>query len=441
MDSTANNIARSGALKPLNKYLSKYPNIQKVYDSAYWNEYTFDSNKYFLKGPIMLATSRYCTLIRQDWLDKLKLPMPTTVQEFYNVAKAFVKSEPDGKSPTYALSGRVGMGIDNFWALSPAYGNPNIDIGIPYIYVDYKTKKLALWQTSDAARAYFKEISRWWKEGLIDKECTTNTTDPFDTKINNGTVGTVCHMAESAGWRTTEIRKMQKRKEPVLTAMPALKGTGYKNPFGGEGGTEKGRAFDAYWGIPKSCKNIANVLKIFDFEASPAFNDFAVFGLEGYEYTKKNGTYVINVDYNQNKSFFDLYSFTFNMASFNKTQKDRVYARYAGDGNADYDPISDTKNGPVARSAAAYELVAKTSVPYQSWTTVIPALPVEDDYPDYQSPNTQLYVKFITGELDANKDSDWKSYLEQVKNSGILDIMKAKEAWLKKNAPKYFNKW
>ena len=33
--------------------------------------------------------------IRQDWLDKLGLSMPTTVDEWYNVLKAF-RADPNG---------------------------------------------------------------------------------------------------------------------------------------------------------------------------------------------------------------------------------------------------------------------------------------------------------------------------------------------------------
>ena len=35
-------------------------------------------------------------LIRKDWLDKLGLPIPTTLDDFYNVMKAFSENDPDG---------------------------------------------------------------------------------------------------------------------------------------------------------------------------------------------------------------------------------------------------------------------------------------------------------------------------------------------------------
>src|SRR5205085_1615698 len=39
---------------------------------------------------------RLSLVVRQDWLDKLGLKAPTTLDEFYDVAKAFTEKDPDG---------------------------------------------------------------------------------------------------------------------------------------------------------------------------------------------------------------------------------------------------------------------------------------------------------------------------------------------------------
>jgi putative aldouronate transport system substrate-binding protein len=388
-----------------------------------------------LKGTTQFPSATYCTLIRQDWLDKLKLKMPTTVQELHDVLTAFVKAEPDGQHPTYGLTGRVGN--DNFWSVSTAYGNPNIDTGIPFVYIDYATKKLVLWNTSNAARAYFKEIVKWYREGLIDKEFLMNNTDAFFSRIKNGVSGTISHQANAAGWLTTEMRQVQQKTVPELAAIPALKGTGFKNSFGGEGGTEKMQEFEGYWGISIYSKNIDNVLKLFDFETSPKFNDFAVYGLEGLEYHLKNGAPVMDVDYIQNKTFSVAYGLASNKATYTKAQNEYIYSKSAGEGDKTYDP----KASAIARTVKAYSVVTPTAVPYQKWASSIPGLPIEDLHPDVNSPIKALIVKMIIGELDANKDSDWKTYLKAVNDTGINDIIKEKEKYLKKNSPKYFDKW
>ena len=69
-DTFAINIAKSGALEPLNKYINKYPNLLKVYNDDYLKEYSFNENKYFLKTPYILPVENKCSLIRQNWLER-----------------------------------------------------------------------------------------------------------------------------------------------------------------------------------------------------------------------------------------------------------------------------------------------------------------------------------------------------------------------------------
>jgi ABC-type glycerol-3-phosphate transport system substrate-binding protein len=52
--------------------------------------------------------------IRRDWLDKLKLKMPTTPDELFNVARAFTMNDPDGngKNDTYGFTAAAaGSGV------------------------------------------------------------------------------------------------------------------------------------------------------------------------------------------------------------------------------------------------------------------------------------------------------------------------------------------
>jgi putative aldouronate transport system substrate-binding protein len=55
-------------------------------------------------------------VVRQDWLDKLGLKAPTTLDEFLTVAKAFTEKDPDGngKADTYGFCAYIeGSGIQN----------------------------------------------------------------------------------------------------------------------------------------------------------------------------------------------------------------------------------------------------------------------------------------------------------------------------------------
>lgn len=430
-DGYAMNIARSGALEPLNPHFDKYPNLKRVYNEEYWEEYAFDENKYFLKSVDYWPLGRSAVLIRQDWLDKLGLKMPETVQELYNVAKAFVQAEPDGQK-TFGLMGR--KDLTHFFALSSAFGCPSTSPQFPYIYVDKATKQLVCWQTSEAGRAYFKEVAKWWKEGLIDPESLTNTGDQFWGKINNGQIGIICHQAESSAWVTTQIRQTQKRKEPLLTLVPALKGTGYKNPYGTEGGFEKKKPYDLYFGVPKGNKNVDNVLKLFDFQCSPEFVDYVIFGIEGIEHNVVDGKKVLD-KMNVNKvSFSNDYALTVDRSALKPEHHETVLLDASGGGDPELDPLEDA----MERVKNAFATSETYATDYQKWASMLPRLPEEDLHPDVLQAMRSLYIRLVTAELDANKDADWEKYLKEVESIGFNQILKAKEKYLLENLPRFF---
>ncbi|MBO0780898.1 MAG: extracellular solute-binding protein, partial [Ktedonobacteraceae bacterium] len=90
---------------------------------------TIDGKKYVLQEKAGL-NKRQGLFIRQDWLDKLHLQQPKTLDDLMNVAKAFTFNDPDGdgKNDTYGFGaffnpGGVGLG-NNFQALFGSVGLP-----------------------------------------------------------------------------------------------------------------------------------------------------------------------------------------------------------------------------------------------------------------------------------------------------------------------------
>ena len=91
---------------------------------------TYNGKLYGLADPGNLVQTD-AMVIRQDWLDKLGLKAPTTLDEFMTVAKAFTNDDPDGngKKDTYGLcafidgSGLNGAGVGpRFDFVYGAYG-------------------------------------------------------------------------------------------------------------------------------------------------------------------------------------------------------------------------------------------------------------------------------------------------------------------------------
>lgn len=128
-------------------------------------------------------------LIRKDWLDKLGLQVPVTLDDYYNVLKAFTMDDPDGngKDDTYGYGAYVeiravedGLGC-RFAPFFGAFGvegtfnstkaNPGLNIYKP----EYKE-----------ALAYIHRLS---DEGLIDPRWTVHSKNTFRDAWKSGKIG------------------------------------------------------------------------------------------------------------------------------------------------------------------------------------------------------------------------------------------------------------
>ena len=105
--------------------------------------------------------------IRQDWLDKLGLEMPTTTEEFREVLKAFVTQDPNGNGEADEI-GLTGATTWNtmleYCLLGWSFQNIKPDF---WLYLD-DAGEVAFSASTDAYREGLRYIKSLYDEGLID---------------------------------------------------------------------------------------------------------------------------------------------------------------------------------------------------------------------------------------------------------------------------------
>lgn len=92
-NATVRKAMKSGMFWDVEKYLKDYPNLAKI------SKKTIDASKidgHLYGVPYVKPMARYGILIRQDWLDKLGLKAPKTVNDLTKIAQAFTEDDPDG---------------------------------------------------------------------------------------------------------------------------------------------------------------------------------------------------------------------------------------------------------------------------------------------------------------------------------------------------------
>jgi len=120
----AKNSVRSGAFWEIGPYLDQFPNLRQM-DENILSQAALDNKIYGLYTERL--SSRQGIIIREDWLDRLKLEKPKTIDELYEVLRAFTYDDPDGNGidDTFGLTDRNDLIFGVFKTLSSYFGTPN----------------------------------------------------------------------------------------------------------------------------------------------------------------------------------------------------------------------------------------------------------------------------------------------------------------------------
>lgn len=187
-----------GVLLPLEGYIEKYaPTIKKVLDAdpsirkaITASDGHIYSLPYIVKTKTMAANILY---INTDWLKNVGLSKPSTVDQFYDVLKAFKTEDPNknGKQDEIPLSymkqNSAGAGdINNIFhsyfyaAFSGQAGGANFDI---------KDGKVVYNPAQPAFKDYLAYMRKLYSENLLDNEMFTQTQQQYVAKYKEGTMG------------------------------------------------------------------------------------------------------------------------------------------------------------------------------------------------------------------------------------------------------------
>ncbi|WP_339278161.1 ABC transporter substrate-binding protein [Paenibacillus sp. FSL W8-0426] len=221
-------LAKNGAIADLTELLPKHaPNVweaipQEMWDVVKANDPTGQGKIYYIPG--VVEYGRYAGLIRQDWLDKLGLSMPTTQDEYVNVLKAFRDMDPNGNGQKDELptGGREqARWMDHLFAM---YGVAMFE---GYPEWDIYDGELTYAAVTPNMKAALEFIAKLYQEGLIDKESLLNSKDKWGGKIQSDKAGNYFHWVESGNLVLENLNKNTGVKAD-FTVLPVPKVEGYE---------------------------------------------------------------------------------------------------------------------------------------------------------------------------------------------------------------------
>lgn len=290
----------------LNEYA---PNIMKAireHAPAYQDSGRISGKVYGI--PVVNPTNIYRipVVYRQDWLDKLGLPVPETLADFEKVIYAFANEDPDGNGikDTYGLS-REGMNV-----VFGAFGQV---VFADQLYFGVKEGNLVVGALEPEMKEALQYLRKWYRDGIIDPEFITGENKGgykhlshafINGRIGMTSMGNYYHWIQDGDYQTWNSDEHMNGVESPVAATFNMKELSAKNPeasivfgepFTGPEGRRGSKAYDMLMSFTaigadaaKEPGKLAAILQILDYvSANPDPDESASmkYGIQGTHWT------------------------------------------------------------------------------------------------------------------------------------------------------------
>ena len=278
-----NQYGPEGAFVPLNDLIDEHaPNLKKFFEERPEIQSAIsaaDGNFYYIP---YLPDGKYgrAFFIRYDWLDKLGLDVPETVDEYKAVLEAFRDGDPNGNGmkdevPYFARQWPELIRLVTLWdgrsSGSDTYHDFYVDDGqIKHPYA------------GDGYREGIKNLAQWYAEGLIDPEIFTRGSAARDYLLSEN-LGGATHdwFASTSGYNrlSSEIDGFAiKAMAPPASISGKRIEEHRRIPIKPDG-----------WAISATNEHPVETIKYFDFWFTEEGRRLANFGVEGMQYNMVDG--------------------------------------------------------------------------------------------------------------------------------------------------------
>lgn len=394
-----------GQIIKLNDVIDKYaPNLKKIIDDQpdVAKMIKTDSGTIY-NFPSLQPESisvYYGPIIRKDWLDDLGLQAPTTIDEWYNVLKAF----KDKKGAIAPLTMPLGSWV---CAFAGAYG------AVPDFYID--NGKVVYGPIQPGFKDFLTTFNKWYNEGLLDKNFAS--ADNSEAYMLGGKTGAVIgYLGGNLGAWTKAMKDKDPKFSLAGVQYPVLK-SGDKPEFGQKDFNYVSYGFND--AISAKCKNVDIAAKFLDYAYSQEGHMLYNFGTEGVSYTMVGGypTYTDLIMKNPDGLTMVQVLGNFTRAiSSGPYYKDTAYGDqyFALQNQKDAQKAWANTNQmahaipPIAPTAEENDVITKSTT----------------DIATYVS---EMMLKFIMG---AEPLSNYDKFVEQVKNLKVENVIAAKQTAL-----------
>ncbi len=392
---TWTDMAATGAIIPINDLIEEYGEELKAnFAENEWEARTDkDGNVWGI--PIAVMPSSSGVRIRTDWLEKVGLPFPETVEQFEEVLEAFHNEELFGKDSVPMVSTTISNFLHNAFAgLYCPSGTAD------FLDTDGKVKPAFF---NSGYKDYIAKMAEWYSKGYFWKDGFIQPRPDIDAVVAQNRVGIM------ATWSSVGINGYIQLLDSGIEVE-------YKHmlKFTGPAGT----AYTAQnpdrscYMIPKKSQNPEAAMKLANWYNANVDNKMvAAVGLEGVHWNwvdKENQIYEL-LEVSEDQKVTGKYNYVqggFHLTAWGNDNWSKAWIEAY---DFALDPTLDLK--------IAFD--RDVNYDYAKIQGVVPA------YSDLEKYRDEWILKFIIGQENL---SQWDQFLEQMLNIGYDKVIEEKTA-------------
>ena len=415
-DSTISRYASKGFIYPLNEYYDKSSYyIKEVLEKEKdlrKNITMTDGNIYVIPSyqKIMQNEFGYRMWIYEPWLEKLGLETPKTLDDFYEVLKAFKEKDPNGNgiADEIPFLGATNGGASWFKDFILAAYQP-IDLQSSYLYPQNGKIKAAYMQ--DEFKEGLKYLNKLCTEGLLSPSSFTTDAQQTNQTIQNPNgvqVGCFTSMAPTF-LSSSDDRKNGYKILPPLTQED---GTGYAM-------YSTSIPVNSFF-ITKNCENPEAAFRLGDIMMSEEMTIWSRFGKKGVDWLEAT---------EDQKGMFDSMGYK---AKINPVltwgAPQNSHWQNATPGYRSYEISFSTVNSTsnIFELEIANKLQSYIDKKPKEYISKLIYTEEEMEVVNEVQQNVEAYLsdvitRFIIGDLDIDKE--WDSYIEELKTMDVEQMI------------------
>lgn len=341
--------------------------------------------------------------IRQDWLDNLGLDMPQTIDDWYNVLKAFKEQDANGNGDMDDEIPFVAAGASSLSSYLLSFAGA---YGLVRDTFCVKNGKVVYSPAEAEYKDFLAEMAKWYEEGLIDSDFAAMDGTSVKSLITTDVAGAYFgSLAGNLGGYNTVLKEVY--PEAQIVGAPWVTSTD------GNAYQQEAQHAQAFTGagtiVTTACEDPVMAVKWLDEHYSEKGTLLMTFGIEGVSYEMVNGEPVLTDEILNNPSglSYDIALAQYSMKPNTAEAMDDTYAIYS-QYNLQSDVQREANNlwaeGDLSIIMPPVSMTADESAEYSK---------IMNEITTYTS---ESIVKFIMGQIDIN---EFDAFVQSLKDMDL----------------------